>query len=300
MPPKRKVVAKKPSASTSRTPAQKPKRTVAPMARGKSKGAAAGRKSNMDIESDLDVDEHFFEGYDERRETDFINGILRPNDEEEEYEQEEEEEYSEDNRSPSPPRKAPATKAAKGRTTTVAAFKGKAKAKAVGAKPKAKPTNKLTKVGPPMRVRPIPVKDMDIAPREIIGGRRQKTVWEEYEVDMLIKGVKKFGFGNWKTILEMYPALMERGRTNVDLKDKWRVLQNSMAYQKRIENISSESNRRPRKVWSKDETDALKRAVKKYGKDWKKISETVEDFITNGRTNVDLKDKWRVMERQNL
>lgn len=49
----------------------------------------------------------------------------------------------------------------------------------------------------------------------------KKGRWTEDEVDMLVEGVRLFGVGNWRQILDYFPF---EGRTNVNLKDKYRNL----------------------------------------------------------------------------
>ncbi|KAF9670931.1 hypothetical protein SADUNF_Sadunf13G0120500 [Salix dunnii] len=57
------------------------------------------------------------------------------------------------------------------------------------------------------------------------------------------------------------------------------------------------AKRRKRKRWSQEEEDALREAVKKYGKgNWKLIWNSRRDVFQE-RTEVDLKDKWRNMTR---
>ncbi|XP_030496626.2 uncharacterized protein LOC115712485 [Cannabis sativa] len=51
--------------------------------------------------------------------------------------------------------------------------------------------------------------------------RRKVKRWSLLEEDALRDGVKKYGKGNWKLILNTYHDLFEE-RTEVDLKDKWR------------------------------------------------------------------------------
>uniref|UniRef100_A0A803QV43 Uncharacterized protein n=1 Tax=Cannabis sativa TaxID=3483 RepID=A0A803QV43_CANSA len=51
--------------------------------------------------------------------------------------------------------------------------------------------------------------------------RRKVKRWSLLEEDALRDGVKKYGKGNWKLILNTYHELFEE-RTEVDLKDKWR------------------------------------------------------------------------------
>lgn len=54
-----------------------------------------------------------------------------------------------------------------------------------------------------------------------------------------------------------------------------------------------------RKYWSDEETQILKIAVNKYGKKWSIINKMYPIFKKNGRTQVDLKDKWRNIEGRN-
>ncbi|XP_028752563.1 uncharacterized protein LOC114712251 isoform X2 [Neltuma alba] len=55
--------------------------------------------------------------------------------------------------------------------------------------------------------------------------RKRKVRWSSEEEDALRAGVKKFGKGNWKPILRFYSEIFTKtGRTEVDLKDKWRNL----------------------------------------------------------------------------
>ncbi len=53
------------------------------------------------------------------------------------------------------------------------------------------------------------------------------------------------------------------------------------------------SPRRKRNMWSQKETDLLVKSVEKYGKSWAIIEKNVPYFRNNGRTQVDLKDKYR-------
>ena len=57
--------------------------------------------------------------------------------------------------------------------------------------------------------------------------RKPTWRWDEYEVDVLLKGVREYGVGNWVKILQWgkdYGAFVEGDRKSVDLKDKWRNL----------------------------------------------------------------------------
>ena len=51
-------------------------------------------------------------------------------------------------------------------------------------------------------------------------GRYRRVYWTKEEEEYLRKGVKKFGVGKWKQIIDFYP--FNPCRTSVDAKDKWR------------------------------------------------------------------------------
>lgn len=58
--------------------------------------------------------------------------------------------------------------------------------------------------------------------------------------------------------------------------------------------------RRVIKKWTQEEVDTLKREVQKYGKGrWKMILLKNKDVLQD-RTEVDIKDKWRNLEKYNL
>ncbi|XP_035663861.1 telomeric repeat-binding factor 1-like [Branchiostoma floridae] len=74
-----------------------------------------------------------------------------------------------------------------------------------------------------LRVPVIPAKfrvknKLDITSKGYIRIRHQ---WSEEEVSNLIDGVRRYGQGNWSKILDKFRF---NGRTNVNLKDKWRQL----------------------------------------------------------------------------
>ncbi|XP_066265177.1 telomeric repeat-binding factor 2-like [Branchiostoma lanceolatum] len=70
----------------------------------------------------------------------------------------------------------------------------------------------------PARLRMITKSPPDITRK---GYLRQRHQWTDSEVENLIKGVKKYGLGNWAKIKDNFRF---NGRTNVNLKDKWRQL----------------------------------------------------------------------------
>ncbi|XP_065065200.1 uncharacterized protein LOC135691304 [Rhopilema esculentum] len=53
--------------------------------------------------------------------------------------------------------------------------------------------------------------------------RQKRRPFSEEEVEWLRRGVKRYGFGNWATILRNYPFPSKR--TAVNLKDKWRNIE---------------------------------------------------------------------------
>ena len=55
----------------------------------------------------------------------------------------------------------------------------------------------------------------------------------------------------------------------------------------------NKSTRRKKNYWTKKETELLKDAVSNYGKKWSIIQQKNPEFKENGRTQIDLKDKWR-------
>jgi glutaredoxin 3 len=63
--------------------------------------------------------------------------------------------------------------------------------------------------------------------------------------------------------------------------------------------LVKKSLRRKKNYWSKNETDILKEAVSQYGKKWSKIEKMYPIFNENGRTQIDLKDKWRNLNKNN-
>jgi len=63
--------------------------------------------------------------------------------------------------------------------------------------------------------------------KAIVGfNNNKKLSWTQEEEDALIRGVKKFGEGNWIIILSSYKAIFHPFRTSTHLEDKWRNLKN--------------------------------------------------------------------------
>jgi len=70
--------------------------------------------------------------------------------------------------------------------------------------------------------------------QETTSKKKNRTYWTTEEVDTLIKGVKKFGVGNWAVILRCYKNEFNEKRKAPDLKDKWR-------------NVIAQKGKKPRK-----------------------------------------------------
>jgi len=64
--------------------------------------------------------------------------------------------------------------------------------------------------------------------------------------------------------------------------------------------VAGMKQRRQMKKWSEEEVETLKREVQKYGKGrWKMILLKNKEVL-QGRTEVDIKDKWRNLEKYSL
>jgi glutaredoxin len=62
--------------------------------------------------------------------------------------------------------------------------------------------------------------------------------------------------------------------------------------------MSSKSPRRKRNNWTNEEVNLLKDCVLKYGRKWSLLEKNFPLFKKNNRTQIDLKDKWRNICRQ--
>ena len=87
--------------------------------------------------------------------------------------------------------------------------------------------------GAPIRAK----KPFSIAPRQpsAIKIRRRNARWQPDEVVALEAGVARHGVGSWAIIHQAYSHIFERhGRSQVDLKDKWRNLEKARAKKRAI------------------------------------------------------------------
>jgi hypothetical protein len=78
-------------------------------------------------------------------------------------------------------------------------------------------SNLPTRLEPPRTISPAKRSQLSSSIDTSLGQERRR--WTESEESLLIDGVKRFGRGKWKKILEHYNF---NNRTEVNLKDKWR------------------------------------------------------------------------------
>jgi len=64
--------------------------------------------------------------------------------------------------------------------------------------------------------------------------------------------------------------------------------------------VAGMKQRRLKRKWSEEEVETLKREVQKFGKGHWKIILLNNKEVLQGRTEVDIKDKWRNLEKYSL
>ena len=122
--------------------------------------------------------------------------------------------------------------------------------------------------------------------------RKRRKAWSNEEVAAIRTGVAEYGEGQWVAILNRHGDVFS-GRTNVDIKDKWR----NMKKLPWAAGATPGGLRQPRRLWSADEVEALRNGVRILGEgNWSAILKLSRDTFT-GRTSVNLKDKWRNMNK---
>jgi Myb-like DNA-binding domain len=152
--------------------------------------------------------------------------------------------------------------------------------------------------------------------------RRARRKWTDAETRDLLTGVRKYGVGKWKQILED-PAYLFTERSSVDLKDRYRVcskddtLMNmtssqagnadvspttngvaehrsptSPPQQLLLPHVSQNKQRRKRRAWTNTEDEALLSGVSKYGFQWTAIHDD-PDLGLDHRRATDLRDRIR-------
>ncbi len=156
--------------------------------------------------------------------------------------------------------------------------------------------------------------------------RRARRKWTEDETKDLLAGVKKYGIGKWKQILDD-PAFSFSERSSVDLKDRYRVCANndsvpkldtqpntmahipdqstpvdgtdpSLSPTKAAEQDSPNDQnqppkqRRKRRAWTIDEDESLLKGVGRHGFQWTAIHDDPELELSHRRA-TDLRDRIR-------
>ncbi|KAK3083615.1 hypothetical protein FSP39_000291, partial [Pinctada imbricata] len=118
--------------------------------------------------------------------------------------------------------------------------------------------------------------------------RKERVPYTEEEVYYLQEGVKRLG-KFWSQILATYR--FHPSRTGVHLKDKYKQIQR----QNKEDQGSHISRSQPHKPFSMCEERRLLKGVKAFGYNWKSILQSYK--FAEGRTNEDLRSKWRSMNR---
>lgn len=138
------------------------------------------------------------------------------------------------------------------------------------------------------------------------GRRRHRHKWSDEETSCLIEGCRLHGVGNWKKIL-MDPKFQFKGRTAVDLKDRFRtsfpeeyarLYPNAKTHKSTRQQFPVEGselrkiNRKERRRFTLIEDENLLKGFMKYGAAWSKIQRDKE-FNLGERRSTDLRDRFR-------
>lgn len=129
-----------------------------------------------------------------------------------------------------------------------------------------------------------------------------KNKWTDEETAELVKGVRRFGIGKWKQILNC-SDLHFNNRSTVDLKDRFRLwtrqqdklgrpIHGADASHPTSDTASfAASQRRHRVNWTEAEDEALLQGFRKYGASWTSIQ--ISPVLTE-RTPTDVRDRLRI------
>lgn len=137
--------------------------------------------------------------------------------------------------------------------------------------------------------------------------RRARRKWTAAETEDLMAGVRKYGVGKWKQILDDTTYRFDE-RNSVDLKDRYRVCSKDdpsmlLVTPTLISPVTSPKSsdpfqsfqsktRRKRRAWTSAEDDALLKGVGQYGFRWSLICEDPV-FDLGHRRATDLRDRIR-------
>lgn len=168
-----------------------------------------------------------------------------------------------------------------------------------------------------------------VVPWKDIKPRRARRKWSEHETKDLLAGVRKYGVGKWKQILDD-PAFSFSDRSSVDLKDRYRVCANNDSVprldtalsrsssdadlsnlveaggvsqpnnsaEKANESVSPvdlhqpQKQRRKRRAWTLLEDENLLKGVSRHGFQWTAIHDDPELDLQHRRA-TDLRDRIR-------
>ena len=131
-----------------------------------------------------------------------------------------------------------------------------------------------------------------VASRRRVLLEARKNFWDEEETERLLKGVQVYGVGKWKKIWDEM-GFEGSDRTTVDLRDRWRTLQNRLARAK----VNSE-RKMPDPKRSISNTSGDRRT--------KRISMNTEELARKRRKEEkEVEEIWRLwrtneMERRNV
>ncbi|KAF2767088.1 hypothetical protein EJ03DRAFT_276828, partial [Teratosphaeria nubilosa] len=157
-------------------------------------------------------------------------------------------------------------------------------------------------------------------PRQPASAKAKRKKWSDEETADLLKGVARFGIGNWTKILK-HEDYSFQGRTALDLKDRFRVCcpddykRNKLPQKSTKESGSPADSRSERKTreelkelginqpftkvdrrkrtdYSAEEDEALLKGFQKYRNAWAEIRAD-QTLGLNHRTPTDLRDRMR-------
>ncbi|KAJ1507532.1 hypothetical protein HMI54_000835 [Coelomomyces lativittatus] len=120
-----------------------------------------------------------------------------------------------------------------------------------------------------------------------------KTLWTDSETNALFIGIQKHGVGCWKSILsdETLKQYFHPSRTEVSLKDRYRVVWGSRSSPKPI--IKVKTDRRKRRKWTVEEDQEALKWFEVLGAHWTTIAKKSDLLRQNNRSGTDVRDRVR-------
>lgn len=115
--------------------------------------------------------------------------------------------------------------------------RGRGRPRSAHLNPSGRPRSAATAAGA-REFKPPPIAD-DGSRVHLDSGARKRIKWSADETAVLVGGVQRLGDGQWSAIRRAHLALFEStGRTDVDLKDKWRNLKRMMRRDSTVPGLS--------------------------------------------------------------